>query len=89
MDGPGMTPEFVRDHLFAPFSTSKPGGSGIGAFQSRELVREAGGELVAFSAAGGMGTTMRLLLPRTDAPSLPRRPDTPVPRALHRGGRLR
>ncbi len=65
--GPGMTPEFVRDQLFRPFSTSKAGGSGIGAYQSRELVREAGGELVVLSESGS-GTTMRLLLPRTDAP---------------------
>ena len=35
--GPGMTPDFIRDHLFKPFSTQKQGGSGIGAFQAREL----------------------------------------------------
>ena len=65
--GPGMSAEFVRDELFRPFSTSKASGSGIGAFQARELVREAGGELVAISQPGA-GTTMRLLLPRTGAP---------------------
>ena len=65
--GSGMTPEFVRDQLFRPFGTSKPGGTGIGAYQSRELVREAGGELEVLSRAGS-GTTMRLLLPRTDSP---------------------
>ena len=72
--GPGMTAEFVHDRLFKPFSTSKAGGSGIGAFQSRELLRAAGGDLVvvtvpregAAGAASGGGTTMRLLLPRTD-----------------------
>src|SRR6516162_3656654 len=37
--GPGMTPEFVRDELFRPFRTSKAEGSGIGAYQARELVR--------------------------------------------------
>ena len=65
--GPGMTAEFVRDKLFQPFSTSKAGGSGIGAYQARDLVREAGGELVVTTAPGA-GTTMRLLLPRTDTP---------------------
>lgn len=67
-DGPGMTAEFVRDALFTPFSTSKDGGSGIGAFQSRELVREAGGELEVRTAPG-RGTTMRMTLPRTDQPN--------------------
>ena len=60
--GPGMTPEFVRDRLFRPFQTSKREGSGIGAFQARELLREAGGDLLVTSHAG-IGTTMRLLLP--------------------------
>ena len=62
-EGAGMTAEFVRDALFRPLSTSKPGGSGIGAWQARELLREAGGDLVAISRPG-RGTTMRLLLPR-------------------------
>ena len=67
--GPGMTAEFIREQLFRPFTTSKAGGSGIGAFQARELVREAGGDLVALSKPG-MGTTMRILLPRTDGPTV-------------------
>jgi putative PEP-CTERM system histidine kinase len=60
--GPGMTPDFVRDELFRPFRTSKDNGSGIGAFQARELLRDAGGDLVVLSQPG-VGTTMRLLLP--------------------------
>ena len=60
--GTGMTPEFVRDELFRPFRTSKPEGSGIGAYQARELVRGAGGDLLVLSRPGA-GTTMRLLLP--------------------------
>jgi signal transduction histidine kinase len=57
-----MTPEFVRDTLFRPFGTAKRGGTGIGAFQARELLREAGGELVVISRLGE-GTTMRAVLP--------------------------
>ncbi len=64
--GTGMSAEFVRDALFHPFSTSKAGGSGIGAYQARELAREAGGDVVVTSVPGA-GTTMRLLLPRTDS----------------------
>ncbi len=64
--GPGMTPEFVRDELFRPFRTSKAGGSGIGAYQARELVRGAGGDLIVLSRPGE-GTTMRLILPLAEA----------------------
>ena len=60
--GPGMSPDFVRDELFRPFRTSKREGSGIGAFQARELLREAGGDLIVLSRPGE-GTTMRMLLP--------------------------
>jgi signal transduction histidine kinase len=66
-EGPGMSPEFIRDELFRPFSSTKGGGHGIGAFQARELLREAGGDLLVLSRVGS-GTTMRLLLPMvTDA----------------------
>jgi putative PEP-CTERM system histidine kinase len=60
--GPGMTPEFVRDALFRPFASTKSGGHGIGAFQARELLRAAGGDLLVLSRPPA-GTTMRLLLP--------------------------
>jgi len=60
--GPGMSAEFIRDELFRPLSTSKPQGSGIGAWQARELLREAGGELTVLSRPGA-GTTMRLVIP--------------------------
>ena len=65
--GPGMTQEFMRDRLFQPFGTSKRTGSGIGAFQARELLREVGGDLQV-SSAPGAGTTMRLTLARVDRP---------------------
>ena len=63
--GPGMAPEFVREELFQPFRTSKPEGSGIGAYQARELVREVGGDLLVISRPGS-GTTMRVLLPAVE-----------------------
>jgi len=64
--GPGMTPEFIRDELFRPLSTSKAAGTGIGAWQARELLASAGGELTVLSRPG-MGTTMRLVLPAAEA----------------------
>jgi signal transduction histidine kinase len=48
--------------LFRPLATSKRDGSGIGAWQARELAREAGGDLTVLSELG-VGTTMRLILP--------------------------
>ena len=61
-DGPGMTPEFIRDELFRPFSTTTIGGSGVGAFQARALLRRSGGDLLVLSTPGE-GSTMRLMLP--------------------------
>lgn len=61
-DGPGMSADFVRDTLFRPLATSKPRGSGIGAWQARTLLRGAGGDLSVLSQPGA-GTTMRLTLP--------------------------
>lgn len=61
-DGEGMDAAYVRDQLFRPLKTSKDGGYGLGAFQSRELVREMGGRLDVTSKPG-MGTTMRIVFP--------------------------
>jgi signal transduction histidine kinase len=60
--GPGLAPA-VRDQLFRPVTSTKPGGGGIGLALSHELARLAGGalELVSTSPAG---TTFRLTLPR-------------------------
>jgi signal transduction histidine kinase len=64
--GPGMTPEFIRDSLFRPFATTKRSGHGIGVYQARELLREAGGDLLVLSRVES-GTTMRVLLPSVGA----------------------
>ncbi|MGH7030040.1 MAG: XrtA/PEP-CTERM system histidine kinase PrsK, partial [Stellaceae bacterium] len=60
--GAGMDEAFIRDGLFLPFRSTKSGGYGIGAFQTRELIRAAGGELEVISRQGA-GTTMRIVLP--------------------------
>ena len=66
--GPGMSAAFVRDTLFRPLASGKPRGNGIGAWQARELVRRAGGDLEVITAPG-RGTTMRLRL-RPAGPAL-------------------
>ena len=63
-----MSADFIRDRLFRPFATTKTGGHGIGAYQARELLRAAGGDLLVLSRPDA-GTTMRLLLPSVRVPS--------------------
>ena len=60
--GAGMNETFIRDELFLPFRSTKSGGYGIGAFQTRELIRMAGGDIEVISELGA-GTTMRIVLP--------------------------
>ena len=43
--GKGMTAEFIRRDLFKPFSSSKAGGFGIGAFEARTLAQGMGGRI--------------------------------------------
>lgn len=66
-DGPGMDPEFVRQKLFRPFTSTRSNGFGLGAYQVREHVRSIGGRLDVRSAPG-MGTTMQIRLPLADRP---------------------
>ena len=61
-NGVGMTPEFVRDHLFKPFQSSKASGMGIGAYESQQYVASLGGRMDVDSKPG-VGTRVRLLLP--------------------------
>ena len=67
--GQGMTPEFVRDHLFKPFQTTKQAGMGIGAYESMQYVKELGGRVVVDSTPG-VGTRVTLWLPVFDAGKL-------------------
>ena len=64
--GCGMSPAFVRDQLFRPFASSKPGGFGIGAYEARQLV-EAMGATIAVESREGEGTRFRLMLPAAPA----------------------
>lgn len=64
--GCGMSAEFMRDALFQPFASTKPGGFGIGAYEARELARAMGGSLDVESAPG-KGTRFVLRLPGASA----------------------
>lgn len=73
-DGPGMSQDFVRDHLFRPFETRKPNGSGIGAFQALRMMQDMGGRLDVESHPGA-GTTMRIRLKCCEVPASPNQED--------------
>ena len=60
--GVGMTQQFIDEELFRPLKTTKRGGSGLGAFQIRELMRELGGDVTVESRVGE-GTEVTLSLP--------------------------
>lgn len=62
-DGHGMDADFIRYRLFKPFDTTKGNaGMGIGMYESREFIRELGGE-IQISSTPGEGTTVVLRIP--------------------------
>jgi signal transduction histidine kinase len=54
----------VRQHLFKPGRSSRPGGSGLGLALSQLLARQIGANLVLLST-GPDGTVFSLTLPRS------------------------
>ena len=60
--GRGMSAAFVRETLFQPFETTKSGGMGIGAYETKQYVNELGGGIEVESELG-KGSTFRIFLP--------------------------
>ncbi|MFZ5896461.1 MAG: ATP-binding protein [Myxococcota bacterium] len=58
-DGPGV-PEAFRDHLFEPFQTTKPSGTGLGLALSRRIARAHGGDLVLETSSAGASFLLTL-----------------------------
>ncbi len=61
-EGAGI-PDAMREHLFKPGRSSRPGGSGLGLAISQLLARQIGAELLLQSTGPG-GTTFTVTLPR-------------------------
>ncbi len=59
--GCGMSPSFVRNRLFKPFTSSKPGGFGLGTFEAQQLAQSMGGR-IEVSSREGQGTRFRVVL---------------------------
>ena len=64
--GTGMSAAFIRDQLFKPFVSQKPGGFGLGAFEARQLAEAMGGR-VEVESREGAGSCFRVLLPAAPA----------------------
>ncbi len=84
-EGAGMSPA-TQQRLFEPFFTTKGHGqgTGLGLYVSLGIVRSFGGEL-SVESAEGVGTTMRMRLPPSDAAPLARaREESAAPAASAR-----
>ncbi|MCI0529874.1 MAG: ATP-binding protein [Nitrospira sp.] len=57
-----MSSEFIQNHLFKPFSTTKANGFGIGLYQSKSILEAHGGRIQAFSQRG-QGSSFKIFLP--------------------------
>jgi signal transduction histidine kinase len=61
-DGPGISPEFLRESLFRPFCSTKADGLGLGVYTLRQVARLHGGT-VRIQSEPGAGTRVRFHFP--------------------------
>lgn len=61
--GIGMSPAFVSQQLFKPFSSTKETGFGIGSFEARGIIAEMSGR-IAVESREGAGSRFVIILPR-------------------------
>lgn len=67
-NGRGMDEQFLRQRLFRPFESTKGlTGMGIGAFESREYIRQIGGDIQVQSTPG-QGSVFQVTLPVAGGP---------------------
>lgn len=61
-NGSGMTEDYIKNHLFKPFRTTKKKGMGIGLYQSKQIVEAHGGRIEVKSEIN-KGTVFTIYLP--------------------------
>ena len=66
-NGPGMSQDFMDNHLFRPFQTTKKKGSGLGLFSSKLLIEQSGGQ-IQVNSTEGIGTEFLITLPIDSVP---------------------
>lgn len=59
----GLIPDDIASHIFIPFFTTKPEGSGIGLSLSRQIMRVSGGSLSLLQDKAQGITTFRIIIP--------------------------
>ena len=59
----GLIPDDIASHIFIPFFTTKPEGSGIGLSLSRQIMRVSGGSLTLHQDKEQGITTFRIIIP--------------------------
>lgn len=59
----GLIPDDIASHIFIPFFTTKPEGSGIGLSLSRQIMRVSGGSLSLYQDKAQGITTFRIIIP--------------------------
>ncbi len=63
--GTGMSEDFIRRDLFAPFVTTKPRGLGLGLYTCRQIIQMHDGK-IEVSSRPGRGSVFTIYLPITE-----------------------